>query len=333
MSYGHLRLDERSAIHMLTSLGLSNREIGLRLGRHHTTIGREKRRNGLQYPSLSIYNVRLATRRIEERRSAIQRHRRRADHRPLWRYVMRGLQRRWSPEQIAGRIRLDHPDDLRMRIAPETVYRWIYRDAAVGGDLYRQLRRARRKRHHQRRTGSGRGCIPGRVGIEQRPEIVVGRRRFGDWESDTMEGAKGRGLIATHVERKSRYLLTVALQDKKADRFATRTVQAFRTIPRAWRCTMTADNGKEFARFKRIEEKTGLTVYFADPYSAWQRGTNENTNGLLRQYFPKGCDFTAVSEKDLAYATRDINHRPRKCLDYRTPHEVFSDAKRGALAT
>lgn len=333
MSYRQLTPQERYAIHILSVAGFSHREIGRRLGRHHTTIGREKRRNGPPHSDLAIYRDDFGQRQSEVRRRSIVRPRRRADHKPLWRYVLRGLGRCWSPEQIAGRVRLDHPDDPLMRIAPETVYRWIYEDAAAGGVLYRHLRRAHRRRRRQRRFGAGRGYIPGRVGIERRPGVVERRRRFGDWESDTVEGAKGKGLIATHVERRSRYLVTVRLEDKTADLFAERTIRAFRTIPRAWRCTMTADNGKEFARFKKIEEKTGLTVYFADPYSAWQRGTNENTNGLLRQYFPKGCDFTAVSTKDLAAATRAINHRPRKCHGYRTPYEVFTEARSGALGT
>lgn len=332
MSYGHLTARERYAIHILSVIGLSHREIARRLGRHHTTIGREKRRNGPPRPELVVYNDEMAHPTAMARRR-IARHHRRSGHKALRRYVFRKLAVRWSPEQIAGRVRLDHPDNPRMRIAPETVYRWVYEDAAAGGALYRQLRRAHRKRRRQRRYGAGRGCIPGRVGIEQRPGIVETRERFGDWEADTVEGAKGRGLIATHVERKSRYLLTAGLEDKTATLLAGRTVRAFRVIPRSRRCTLTVDNGKEFARFKQIEEKTGLTVYFADPYSAWQRGANENTNGLLRQYFPKGCDFTAVSKHDLATATREINHRPRKCLDYRTPHEVFFEAARGALAT
>ncbi len=332
MSYRHLSPRERYVLCHLKLFGLSNREIGRRLGRHHTTLGRELTRNGSAHRHLGPYWHEAAQRRAEAR-CRFARHRRRAANRRLRRYVLRGLGQHWSPEQIAGRLVLEHDDDPGMRISPETIYQWIYTDAAMGGQLYRCLRQGHRKRRRQKRFGSPRGQIPGRVGIERRPAIVAHRARFGDWEADTVEGAKGRGGIASHVERKSRYLLTAKLGDKKADTFAEQTIRAFRRIPRACRHTLTADNGKEFAQFKRIERKTGLSVFFADPYAAWQRGTNENTNGLLRQFFPKGCDFHAVSTQDLAKATRAINHRPRKCLGYQTPHEVLMVAHRGALQT
>lgn len=330
MPYHHLSLQERYVIHHLTVFRLSNREIARRLGRHHTTIGRELTRNGPRHRLLGSYWHEAAQRRAEAR-WRFARHHRRASNGRLRRYVVRGLGLHWSPEQIAGRLVLDHCDDRAMRISPETVYQWVYDDATAGGGLYRALRRAHRKRRRQKRYGSGRGRIPGWIGIEQRPEIVALRARFGDWEADTIEGAKGAGAVASHVERKSRYLLAAKLGDRKAATFAEQTIRAFRRIPRAYRHTLTADNGKEFAQFKHIERKTGLSVFFADPYAAWQRGTNENTNGLLRQYFPKGCDFRAVSDQDLAKVTRSLNHRPRKCLGYQTPHEVFLEAKNGAL--
>jgi transposase, IS30 family len=332
MSYGHLSLQERYVIHHLKLFKLSHREIGRRLGRHHTTVGRELARNGPLLPEHGPYWHEAAHRQAEARRR-FARHRRRADHQPLRRYVVQRLERDWSPEQIAGRSRRDHAGDPRMRISPETVYQWAYDDAAAGGTLYRHLRRAHRKRRRQKRYGTGRGRIPGAVGIALRPGIVARRARFGDWEADTVEGAKGSGAIASHVERKSRYLLTAKLDNKRADTFAERTIRVFRSIPRACRHTLTVDNGKEFARFKRIESQTGLDVFFADPYAAWQRGTNENTNGLLRQYFPKGTNFRSVSDEDLETATRLLNHRPRKCLADQTPHEVFMLARRGALPT
>ena len=191
--------------------------------------------------------------------------------------------------------------------------------------------RSHKKRRRQRRYGTGRGLIPGRVSIDKRPDLVATRQRFGDWEGDTVEGAKGSGHITTHVERKSRYLIAAKLTNKAAAVTATAVTSAFRRIPKALRHTLTLDNGKEFARFRDIEKHTGLTVYFADPYSAWQRGTNENTNGLLRRYFPKGLDFRNITQETLASAVKKLNHRPRKCLDYQTPHEVFQEARRGAL--
>jgi IS30 family transposase len=163
--------------------------------------------------------------------------------------------------------------------------------------------------------------------------VVSQRLRFGDWEGDSLEGKKGSGSVATHVERVSRYLIACKLADKTAATMTTNSIKAFSRIAKIMRKTLTVDNGKEFAQFKRLEQKTGLSVYFADPYSAWQRGTNENTNGLLRQYVPKGSDLRKVTRGVLAQAVRKLNHRPRKCLNYQTPHEVFYKAVCGALTT
>ena len=329
MPYGHLKSEERYVIYHLKLFGLSLREIGRRLGRHHTTIGRELSRNGPRHDGVYIHEI---AQRNAEARWRVARHRRRRSHGRLYRYVVRRLQCDWSPEQIAGRLKRDHPDDGRMRVSPETIYLWIYREAATDGALFSHLRRRHRKRRKQRRGGTGRGLIPGRVGIDQRPPVAGQRQRLGDWEGDTVEGAKGRGALASHVERRSRYLLAVKLSDKTAETMAAQTIRAFRRIPRRLRHTLTLDNGKEFARFKRIEDGTGLAVYFADPYAPWQRPTNENTNGLIRQYFPKGCDFKNVSETALASMLARLNHRPRKCLDYLTPYEVLLKNRNGALA-
>lgn len=219
-----------------------------------------------------------------------------------------------------------------MRVSAQTIYRWVYRDASQGGTLFTCLCRQHKKCRRQRRYGTGRGLIPGRTSINERPGCVATRHRFGDWEGDTVEGGKGSGNIAAHVERKSRYLIAAKLENKTAKVTAEVVTAAYKRIPKAMKHTLTVDNGKEFARFKEIENGAGLTIYFADPYAAWQRGTNENTNGLLRRYFPKGSDFRKVTEKILASAVKKLNHRPRKCLGYRTPHEVFQEAKRGALA-
>jgi IS30 family transposase len=256
---------------------------------------------------------------------------RRRDHQRLYHYVVAGLNQDWSPEQIAGRLRRDHAGDQRMRVSHETIYQWVYRDAANGGTLFEHLRRHHRRRHKQGRYGTGRGLIPGRISITERPAIVERRARFGVWEGDSVEGAKGKGGIASLVERKSRYLLAAPLPDKSAAAMAGRTNGALKRVPPILRKTLTVDNGKEFAAFKAIERQTGLSVYFADPYSAWQRGCNENTNGLLRQYFPKGSDLSALSRSALASAVKRLNHRPRKCLGYRSPHEVFNAAINGAL--
>lgn len=310
--------------------GFSLRAIGRRIGRDHTSIMREINRNRPTYADDAVYWY-TATQSIADERRHQARSYRRKKHKPLVEYVESKLRQEWPPEAISARLRLDYPDDERMRVSHETIYRWIYLAASRKEDLHTHLRRRHKKRRKQKRYGSGRRFIPGRVSIDQRPSIVETRERFGDWEGDTVEGAKGTGGVATHVERKSRYLLAVKLNDKKAATMTEQSTRSFWRVPKRLRKTLTVDNGKEFSRFKELEENTGLKVFFADPYAAWQRGTNENTNGLLRFYFPKGTDFQKTSEEELAIVVKKLNHRPRKCLNYLTPHEVFCQARRGAL--
>jgi transposase, IS30 family len=313
----------------MTIAGFSQREIGRRLGRHHASIGREIRRNRSTYADDAVYWYDAAEHYAKERRRR-PRHRRR-QHESLISYVTSKLRLDWSPEAIAGRLQVDYPDDESMRICHETIYRWIYADSRSKGELHRHLRRGHKYRRKQKRYGSGRRFMPDRVSIDLRPPIVATRERFGDWEGDTVEGGKGTGHLATHVERKCRYLIAAKLTDKKASTMTVQSIALLQRISRRLRHTLTVDNGKEFSQFKEIEGKTGLAVYFADPYAAWQRGTNENTNGLLRYYFPKGTDFRKVSEKELALVLRKLNNRPRECLNYQTPSEVYRQALRGAL--
>jgi IS30 family transposase len=331
MSYTHLTQNERYVISHLKCAGFSLREIARRINRHHATISRELNRNGPEHDCTIYWYDWTHPMALERRHKA--RHHRRNSHQGLVDYVERKLKDDWSPEVIAEKLKADYPDDDKMRVSHETIYRWIYLDAEGGGTLYNHLRRRRKKRRRQKRYGSGRRFIPGRVSITERPGIVESRERFGDWEGDTIEGKKSTGYIATHVERKSRYLMASKLVNKKAESLTMQSTRLFRRIPKKMRQTLTVDNGKEFSRFKEIEDKTGLTVYFADPYAAWQRGTNENTNGLLRQYVPKGTDFRKITEKYLAVAVKKLNHRPRKCLNYRSPHEVFWQTSSGALTT
>ena len=215
MSYTHLTLHERYVIHHLILYRLSIREVARRLKRSPSTISRELKRNGRHH---SCYWHEPAHRWAMDRRK-IRRNARRQTNKRLLAYVSSRLQRGWSPELISGRLVLDHPHDAAMRFSAEGIYRWVYQDAKTGGELYKQLVRCHPKRRKQRRYGSLRGLIPYRVSIHDRPDIVEERQRFGDWESDTMEGAKGKGGLATHIERKSRYLIAARLHDKKAETF------------------------------------------------------------------------------------------------------------------
>jgi IS30 family transposase len=329
MSYTHLTSRERYALEQLLLYGCGYREIGRRLGRHHSTIAREVERNGPDGHG-GVY-VGARGDRLARQRRCLARHQRRWGDARLRATVEAGLAKDWSPQQIAGRLRRDHPRSADMRISAETIYRWVYRAAACGGTLHAHLRRGHKTRRKQGRGGAGRGLIPGRVSIRERPAVVESRRRFGDWEGDLVEGGKGGGVIATLVERKSRYLLARGLASKHAEPAAAALAALLAALPQAWRRTLTLDNGKEFARFKAIEEATGISVYFADPYAAWQRGANENSNGLLRQYLPKGIDMRKISDATLADAIDRINNRPRKCLGYKTPSDILQDKIPGAL--
>jgi IS30 family transposase len=330
MSYSHLSSEERYVITYLVLNDLSLREIARQLNRHHTTISREIKRNRPTYADDAVYYY-DAAQEYADQRKRIAHHWIRKSNTQLMHYVKCKLMQDWSPEEITGRLIVDYPNNELMRVSHETIYLWIYSDAINGGNLHTHLRRFHKKRRKQRHYGSCRGLIPGRVSISERPEAVATRERFGDWEGDTVEGAKGSGGIASHVERKSRYLIAAKLSDKTANTMTTASIKAFQRIPKKIRKTLTLDNGKEFSQFKQLEKKTGLCVYFADPYSSWQRGSNENTNGLIRQYFPKGTNFRDITSKDLAFVVKKLNHRPRKCLNYQTPHEIIYGAN-GALA-
>lgn len=327
MSYQQLTTKERFFIEILLLMGVSFRAIGRELGRAHTTISREIQRNHRG----DLYCGVIADKKAITKRS-IPRHHRRQTHQPLVAYVEEKLAFDWSPEQIAHRLPIDYPQDERMRISPETIYHWAYIDAQHGGQIYRHLRRHRQRRRIQKRYGAGRRFIKDRVSISERPEVVASRSRYGDWEADLMLGGIGKGALATCLERKSRYMLADDVPDKTADSFNAAIEHSLAEVPSDLRLTLTVDNGKEMAGFKELEKATGLTVYFADPYASWQRGANENGNGLLRQYFPKGCDFRKIAKEQIQTAVHRLNHRPRKCLDYRTPHEVFNLIMGGALA-
>jgi IS30 family transposase len=329
MSYVQLTLQERYVIYHLRLCNLSLREIARRLKRHHSTLAREVKRNSPCYAGWVYWHVGAEAKAIERRR--LPRHHRRRANAMLYQYVLNRLKAHWSPQMIAGRLTLDYPHNPSMRISPEAIYRWIYLDAKEGGELYTCCAFRHRRRRKQRRYGSLRGLIPGRVAIGERPQVVGRRGRFGDWEGDTLYGSWARNCLLTHVERKSRYLIASKLPDRKAMSVAQCHIDQFASLPKAWRRTLTLDNGKEFAAFKAIEQATQLRVFFADPYCAWQRGTNENTNGLLRRYFPKGTDFSNVNDDHLAAVVNRLNNRPRKCLGYRTPHEVVERAISGAL--
>jgi len=316
----HLTLLDREVIAQRTAQGWSQARIAGELDCHPSTLARELVRNrgldGAYFPS-------RAQARADQRRRASKR---------FWKleggamadYVRDKLGQYWSPEQIAGRLRYEHPDRPDRWVSHECIYRWIARQKAAGGSWHTFLRQGHRKRRKRGRPET-RGRIVGRVGIEERPAEVDQRIRLGDWESDTLAGGGSTACLATHVERVSKYTVLGRLLDGSAQTLNAGTVRAFGRHPGLPRRTLTADNGKEFSAFEVLERKLGLDVYFARPYHAWERGLNENTNGLLRQFFPKGMDLRGATHPYVKFVEHLLNTRPRKSLGYRTPHEVLRE--------
>lgn len=312
MTYHQITCPERYLIASLRAVGARSAAIARELGRHRSTILRELRRNRNwedRYRAKSAHGQALT------RRSVSRRNRRLAP--ADWHCVVRHLRARWSPEQIAGWGR----QTGRLCISHETIYRYIAYDRHAGGVLHGFLRGARKQR--RRRAGSARRGS-GLLGpsIATRPASVARRRRIGHWEVDTVLGRGSRDCILSLVERKTGYVLIGKLPARTADAFARRASQLIRAQPRAVR-TITADNGVEISGYRAIERRTGSRFFFATPYHAWERGTNENTNGLIRQYLPKGQSMAGLTQKDCAYIARQLNQRPRKRLGYRTPEECY----------
>lgn len=314
MRYTHLSQDERYQIYELRLEEKTLTEIAQALNRHKSTIQREIKRNtgGNGWRPSQAQEIAL------QRQSNCRNARRiNEDH---WFKVLDYLRMDLSPQQVLGRLSLEGDDSIR--ISHETIYQRIYADRQAGGNLIKHLRC---QKPHRKRYASGvrrRGAIKNRVSIDQRPAIVDQKVRLGDWEGDTVIGKNQQGVVITLVDRASRF--TVA--DKRHSKHAKGVAQSISSLlkPHIHHChTITFDNGKEFADHRTIAAHLQADVYFAHPYHSWERGLNENTNGLLRQYFPKKTNFNNVSHKELQLAIEKLNHRPRKCLGYRTPFEVF----------
>ena len=239
----------------------------------------------------------------------------------IWEWVKKLLEEDWSPEQISGWLNREQ----RLNISHESIYLFVYRDKSQGGDLYRHLR-CQRKRKKRYGSHSTRGLIPGRVSIDERPAVVDCKNRFGDWELDTVIGKNHRQAIVTITERKSKLALFAKVERKTSDLVKEAIISLLAPI-KDWVKTLTADNGKEFAGHLELAEKLEADFYFAHPYSSWERGLNENTNGLLRQYFPKKTDCRLVNENEINKAMDKLNNRPRKTLGYKTPNEIFFGIK------
>jgi len=234
-----------------------------------------------------------------------------------WQFAREKLAETWSPQQIAGHQRAEHLP----RLSHETIYQRIYADKRAGGALHLALR-LHKQRRKRRGVRERRGTIPNRVSIDQRPAIVADRARYGDWEADLVIGARHSQALVTINERKSRYALVTRFASKQAAGVSQAIIEQLKPFAKMAH-TLTTDNGKEFAQHERIAAELKLDYYFAHPHAAWERGANENLNGLLRQFFPKHRRLEEVTDEKIALAQHRLNHRPRKCLGYKTPHQVF----------
>ncbi|MHC4258640.1 MAG: IS30 family transposase [Planctomycetota bacterium] len=295
-------------------VGIRQTEIAKVIGVHKSTISRERRRNR----GLRGYRPKQAHRFAKIRRAKAVTTRISPD---TWILVERLLRDDWSPEQISGWL----SREFQMMVSHESIYQFVLKNKRQGGTLYLHLRC---KKQRRKRYGSTnyRGRIPDRISIDRRPVVVDKRSRIGDWELDTIIGKGHKQAIVSLTERKSRLTLIAKVKRKSAE-LVSQSVQRLLEPIASKVFTLTSDNGKEFARHQEISTALQADFYFAHPYSSWERGLNENTNGLIRQYFPKKHDFTTITEKAISMVMNKLNNRPRKCLGYKTPNEVFFGIK------
>lgn len=317
MSYKHITIEERACIKKMKSEGSSLREIAKYLERSPSTISREIKRNKGQN---GVYHPVTAQRLYYERKDNCGR--KISLNYEIQRYINNGIDKNWSPEQIYFRSKIDVPD---LNIPSfSTIYKWIHLGLIAKGDMTKLRRKGRFKRPQERR---GRFNI-GKT-IKKRPKSVYKREEIGHWEADTVESGrlghirKSPYCLVTLVERKSRYTLSMVLPNRQESIVTDAIIEMMKTLPSYMVKSITCDRGKEFSGYDKIEEFLNCDVYFADPYCPWQRGTNENTNGLLREYYPKGMDLSLVTEDDLKNNVERLNTRPRKCIKFKTPKEIF----------
>jgi transposase, IS30 family len=313
----HLSKHERDVIAQLRARGYLQVEIARHLNRHPSTISRELARGMLcreYYPG-------RAQAQSEQRRRDRPLKRKMTD--PFLLDAVRGdLVHECSPDQIAGRLRREHPAERSCQVSAPTIYAWIKRHAERRH--WESFLRRRGKRRARRQTPPN----PAKARIKNRPDVIERRARLGDFEGDTVLGKQGTGGLVTLVDRHSRYTIITKITSKDADHVRARITLRLRELSAEQRRSITLDNGTEFAACDRLEKQFEIKLYYADPGCPHQRGTNENTNGLLRQYFPKGTDFRTVSHHEVRQVENVLNDRPRRCLDYQTPAEVFYASNR-----
>ena len=326
MNYHRLNEDEREEISRMLSRGCSLRDIARSLSRSVSTISNEVSAGGC---NRYIYRATTAHRRAQRKARKRKLGKRKIVLLPhLRRYVHARLRLKWSPDEIACKIAKEYPVDMTMRISPETIYSYIY--VLPKGTLRKELLaclRRERKRRHKRKKGSketiARGKIQDMLSIEERPKEVADRIVPGHWEGDLLVGKNRQSYLGSLVERTTRTTILIPLRNKSAEEVRKQFAKEAKKLPLHMRLSMTYDQGTEMAQHKLFTKETAMQVYFAHPASPWERGTNENTNGIIRQFFPKGTDFSKISRREVKHVQHLLNGRPRKVLNYATPYEIF----------
>jgi len=319
--YRQLTEEDRIEIYAMKQAGKEQNKIAVELSVHPSTISRELARN----TGLRGYRPKQAQQKTLHRRFTARKAVKMLPETIA--YIESKLREQHSPEQIAERMKLD-PEWHGPVVSHERIYQHIWQDKAHDGTLYRHLRIAgTRQRRKRRNSRDMRGTIPNRVGIEKRPKIVERKIRIGDWEGDTVIGKNHQGALVTLVDRKSKLTLIGKVARYTCQAVEQTIISLMELLPRR-NYTLTVDNGKEFASHESVAETLAIKVYFADPYSAWQRGLNENTNGLIRQYVPKGSDVRSLTDRQVQHIMQRLNNRPRKALGFLTPNEVFYERKK-----
>ena len=323
MSYRHISEWERERIAVGLSAGQGLREIAMALGRSTSSISREVQRNRSCDPSGQVgYWVGEAQRRAQARTRIARRRRRLVRGSRLWQAVMSKLRRGWSPQQIANRLKMWYPDTPEQWVSHQTIYHAL--EVIPRGELKRELQRHLRRQGKPTATGTRRGPLGEVASIHDRPAEAADRTVPGHWEGDLIMGQAHRSAVGVLIERTTRYLILVQLENKDAFSVYQAFARKFRHVPAIWRKTLTYDRGTEMAEHARLTDKVGIKVYFGDPHSPWQRAACENTNGLIRQYLPKSTDLGQFSQTTLNAIAERLNTRPRKTLHWFTPKEIYT---------
>ncbi|OIO33543.1 IS30 family transposase, partial [Candidatus Nomurabacteria bacterium CG1_02_47_685] len=332
INYKRLNDLEREEISRMLSQRYSLSNIAKALGRHTSTISRE-----ISLGSCNKYTYRASKAQDRAKRNASKRKSgkyRLNDSPRLWSYIRKKLKKKWSPRQIAEELEIDYPLDMTMRITPETIYTYIYvlPRGTLKKELTACLRRNHKRRHKQSREVKIERKLEDMLSIEERPKEVEDRIIPGHWEGDLIVGKYNKSALGTLVERTTRTTILIPIKDRRAETVAKAFAKEVKKLPKQMKLSMTYDQGREMAKHRLFTNITGVQVYFAHPRSPWERGTNENTNGLIRQFFPKGTDFNKVSRYEVKKVQDLLNGRPRQALGFQKPYQVFNQLINNAVA-